>query len=141
MFHHFNDRLPLTNRRLVVPDGKMPEGSKKISLKDFYEMFQGTKSHGFVSLQYLCTLGFYFGGNIPLSKNVLIELYYNFSYETLSGGRDFRFEAISDLTADMRFQMKRSTILNLNRKSEHYKKSNKDIKNSHDFFKKPGDGR
>ena len=49
MFHHFNDRLPLTNGRLVVPDGEMPEGYKKISLKDFYEMFQGTKSHGFVS--------------------------------------------------------------------------------------------
>ena len=139
MFHHFNDRLPLTNGLLVVPDGEMPEGSRKISLTDLYEMFQGTKSHGLVSLQFLCTLDISFGGNISLSKNVLIELYHNLSYETLSGGRDFRFEAISDLTADMRFQMKRSTILNLNRKSEHYKKSNKDIKNSHDFFKKPGD--
>ena len=57
----------------------------------------------------------------------------------LSGGTDFKFEAISDLKADMSFQMKRSTPLNLKRKSEHDKKSNSDIKNSHDFFKKPGD--
>ena len=43
------------------------------------------------------------------------------------------------LTADMSFQMKHSTVLNLKRKSEQGKKSNNDIKNSHDFFKKPGD--
>ena len=40
------------------------------------------------------------------------------SYETLSGGRDFKFEAISDLTADMSFQTKHSTLLNIKRKSE-----------------------
>ena len=40
---------------------------------------------------------------------------------------------------DMSFQMKHSTLLNLKRKSEQGKKSNNDIKNSHDFFKKPGD--
>ena len=35
--------------------------------------------------------------------------------------------------------MERSTLLNLKRKSEQDKKSNNDITNSHDFFKKPGD--
>ena len=49
MFYHFNGRLPLTNGLLVVLDGETLEGSKKISLKDLYEMFQGTKSHGLVS--------------------------------------------------------------------------------------------
>ena len=39
----------------------------------------------------------------------------------------------------MSFQMERSTLLNLKRKSEQDKKSNNDITNSHDFFKKPGD--
>ena len=139
MFYHFNGRLLLTNGLLVVPDGETPEESEKISLKDLYEMLQGTKSHGFFSLQFLCTLDIFFGGNISLSKNVLTELYYNLSYEMLSGGRDFKFEAISDLTADMSFQMKHSTLLNLKRKSEQDKKSNNDIKNSHDFFRKPGD--
>ena len=56
MFYDFNGRLPLANGLSVVPDGETPEGSKKISLKDLYEMFQGTKSHGLVSLQFLCTL-------------------------------------------------------------------------------------
>ena len=78
----------------------------------------------------------FFGANISLSKNALTDLYYNFSYETLSGGRDFTFEAISDLTTDMSLNMKHSTLLNL-RKSEHDQKSNNDIKNSH-FFKKAG---
>ena len=35
--------------------------------------------------------------------------------------------------------MKRSTLLHLQRKSEQDKKSNNDIKNSHDFFEKPED--
>ena len=80
-----------------------------------------------------------FGGNISLSKNPLTELYYNVSYETPSGGRDFTLEAISNLTEDTSFQMKRSTLLNLKRKSEQDKKSNNDIKCSHYFFKKSGD--
>ena len=102
-------------------------------------MFQGTKSHGLVSPQFLCALGIFFGGNISLSKNALIEFHYNLPCETLSGGRDFKFETISELTADMSFQMERSTLLNLKRKSEQDKKSNNDIENSHDFIKKPGD--
>ena len=98
-----------------------------------------TKSHSLVSLQFLCTLDMLFGGNISLSNNALIELYCNLSYQRLSGGRDFKFEAISDLTADKSFQMKCSTLLHLQRKSEQDKKSNNDIKNSHDFFEKPED--
>ena len=122
MFYHFNGRLPLTNGLLVVLDGETLEGSKKISLKDLYEMFQGTKSHGLVSLQFLCALDIFFGGNISLSKNALTEFYYNLSYEMLSGGRDFKFEAISDLTPDMSFQMKCSTLRNLKIKCEQDKK-------------------
>ena len=38
----------------------------------------------------------------------------------------------------MNFQMKHSTLLNLKRKSEQDKKSSSDIKNFHEFFKKPG---
>ena len=71
-------------------------------------------------------------------KNALTELYCNLSFETLSGSRDFNFEVISDLTAGMSFQMKHSTLLNLKRKSEQDKKSSNDIKNYHEFFKKPG---
>ena len=118
MFYHFNDRLPLTNGFLIVPDGKTYEAAEKISLKDLYEMLQGTKSHGLVSLQFLCVLDIFFRGDAILSKNALTELYYNLSYETLSGGRNFNFEAIFDLVADMSFQIKKLTLLNLKRKKD-----------------------
>ena len=123
IINHLSGRLPLTNELLVVPARE-------------YEIFKSTKSHGLVSLQFLCTLDIFFGGNISLSKYVLNELYYNFSYETLSGSKIFKFEVISDL---MSFQMRHSPLLNLKRKSEQDKKSNNDIKNSRDLFEKPGD--
>ena len=75
-----------------------------------------------------------FGGDAILLKNALTELYYNLSYETLSGGRNFNFEAISDLVADMSFQIKKLTLSNLKRKRDQDKKSANDIKNSHEFF-------
>ena len=116
MFYHFNSRLPLTNELLIVPDGKTSEVTEKISLKNLYEMFPGTKSQGLVSLQFLCALNIFFGGDAILSKNSLTELYYSLSYETLSGGRNFNFEAISDLVVDMSFQIKKITLSNLKRK-------------------------
>ena len=36
--------------------------------------------------------------------------YYNLSNEILSGGRNFNFEAISDLVVDMNFQLKKLTL-------------------------------
>ena len=74
MLYHFNGRLPLTNELLIVPDGETSEGAEKISLKDLYETFQGTKSHGIVSLQFLCALDIFFDGNAILSKNTMAEL-------------------------------------------------------------------
>ena len=69
MLYHFNGRLPLINEFLIVPDGETSEGAEKISLKDLYEMFQGTKSQGLVSLQVLCNLDIFLGGDAILSKN------------------------------------------------------------------------
>ena len=64
MFYHHNGRLPLANGILIVPDGDTPEGSEKVSPKLLYEMFKDTKSHGLVSLQFLCALNIFFGGNV-----------------------------------------------------------------------------
>ena len=122
MFYHFNGRLHLTNGLLIVPDDETSEGTEKICLKDLYEMFQGTKSLGLVSLQFLCALDIFIGGDIILSKNALTELYYNLSYETLSCGWNFKFEAISDLVADVSFQIKKLTLSNLKRKWDQDKK-------------------
>ena len=45
-------------------------------------------------------------------KNATIELYYNLSYMTLSSARDFKFEAVSDLTARLSILLKDVTLGN-----------------------------
>ena len=42
--------FPLINGLLIVPDGEVPEGEEKINLKNLYEIFHYTKSHGLVSM-------------------------------------------------------------------------------------------
>ena len=61
MFYYLNGRFPLTNGLLIVPDGEVPEGREKINLKQLYEMFKDTNSHGLVSLQFLCADGIFLG--------------------------------------------------------------------------------
>ena len=85
---------------------------KKINLKQLYETFKDTNSHGLVSLQFLCALGIFFGVDKSIPKSAITELYKNLSYETLSGARDFGFQALSDLISKVSFQIKRSTLLN-----------------------------
>ena len=137
MFYYFNRRLSLRNSLLIVPDGETAEGTEKINLKLLYEMFKDTKSHGLVSIQFLCVLGIFFGLHISIPKYAITELYKNLSYETLSGERDLEFEAISDLIGEMSFKIKNSTLSNIKRKSEQDKESNLDIKKSHDLFEEP----
>ena len=90
----------------------MPEGEEEINLKQLYEMFKDTISYGLVSLQFLCALRIFFGVDKSIPKSAITELYKNLSYETLSGARDFGFQALSDLISKVSFQIKRSTLLN-----------------------------
>ena len=60
-------------------------------------------------------------------------MYKDLSYETLSGARDFDFQAVSDLISEVSFQTKRSTLLNRKRKEEN-NESNFKIKEERDFF-------
>ena len=60
-------------------------------------------------------------------------MYKDLSYETLSGARDFNFQAVSDLISEVSFQTKRSTLLNRKRKEEN-NESNLKIKEERDFF-------
>ena len=95
-FYTATGRLPTFNELLVVPDGDaQPE--EKINLKQLYNMFQNTNSHGVVSLPFLGLLYHYFHDekNLYLVKNATTELYKNLSYMTLSGGRQFNFEDVS----------------------------------------------
>ena len=109
---------------------------KKINLKQLYETFKDTNSHGLVSLQFLCALGIFFGVDKSIPKSAILELYKNLSYETLSGARDLDFQAVSDLILEVDLQVERSTLLNRKRKDEDYE-SNLKIKDKRDFFEQP----
>ena len=90
----------------------MPDGKDKINTKNLYEMFQHTKSHGLVSLQFLGVLCLIFDDKeIKRIKNVLTEFYKNLSYTTLSGAQNFEFDAISELVRRISFLIKGSTLL------------------------------
>ena len=82
-------------------------------MKNLYELLKNTNSHGIVSLPFLGLIQYYLEENDQsLTKNAILELYYNLSYMTLSRGRDFRFEAISNLTARLSFLLKHATLGN-----------------------------
>ena len=66
-----------------------------------------------VSLPFLGLTQYYLEKNDhSLIKNTTTELYSNLSYMTLSGARDFQFEAVSDLTAQISFLLKQATLEN-----------------------------
>ena len=52
-------RLPLSNEILVIPDGDAPPEENKVNIKQLYELFKNTKSHGLVSLPFLSLIQFY----------------------------------------------------------------------------------
>ena len=82
-------------------------------MKHLYKLFKNTNSHGIVSLPFLGLLQYYLEeNNLTLIKNALTELYFNLSYMTLSGARDFRFDAISELTTRLSILLKHATLGN-----------------------------
>ena len=96
-------RIPLSNSLLVVPDGDAPP-DEKVNMRQLYNLYKNTESHGLVTLPFLGLLQYYLEENDQsLIKNAISELYYNLGYETLSGARNFNFNAVSDLTANYLF--------------------------------------
>ena len=111
-FYSLTGRLPLSNSLLVVPDGDAPP-EEKLNMRHLYDLFKNTNSHGIVSLPFLGLSQFYLEENDnTLIKNSISELYYNLSYMTLSGARDFKFEAVSDLTARLSILLKHASLGN-----------------------------
>ena len=112
-FYTATGRLPTFNELLVVPDG-VAKPEEKINMKQLYDMFKNTNSHGIVSLPFLGLLFHYFHDekSMILVKNATTELYKNLSYLTLSGGRQLDFQAVSDLLAQLSFSIKWYTTLN-----------------------------
>ena len=111
-FYSLTGRLPLSNNLLVVPDGDAPP-EEKLNMRHFYDLFKNTNSHEIVSLPFLGLIQYYLEENDhSLIKNTTTELYYNLSYMTLSGGRGFRFDDISELTARLSILLKHATLGN-----------------------------
>ena len=111
-FYSLTGRLPLSNSLVVVPDGDAPP-KEKLNMRRLYKMFKNTNSHGIFSLPFLGLIQYYLEENDQtLIKNSLSELYYNLSCMTLSGGRDFRFNAISELAARLSILLKHATLGN-----------------------------
>ena len=111
-FYTMTGRLPLSNSLLVVPDGDAPP-DEKVNMRQLYDLYKNTKSHGLVSLPFLGLLQYYLEENDQsLTKNAISELYYNLGYETLTGARNFNFDAVSDLTARLSFLLKHATLGN-----------------------------
>ena len=82
-------------------------------MRHLYDLFKNTNSYGVVSLPFLGLIQFYLEENDhTLIKNAISELYQSLSYITLSGARDFQFDAISDLTARLSVLLKHVTLGN-----------------------------
>ena len=112
-FYTVTGRLLTSNGLLVMPDGDAPPGENKVNIKQLYDLFKNTDSHGIVSLPFLGLLLHYFeGSDMRQVKNATSELYKNLSYMSLSGARQFEFEAVSDLIAQLSILFKKSTLEN-----------------------------
>ena len=112
-FYMATGRLPTFNGLLVVPDREAPLSENKINMKQLYDSFKNTGSHGLVSLPFLgLLLHFFKDSDLRFIKNAITELYKNLSYMSLSGARDFEFNAVSNLIAHLSFLIKKDNLKN-----------------------------
>ena len=138
LFYYNTGRFPLSNEPLIVPDGDMPYGEDKINMKNLYGMFQHTKSHGLLSLQFLGVLCLILDiKEIKRKKNALTELYKNLSYATLSGAQNFELDALSELVGRISFLIKGSTLLNRDKHELVEAQKAKEITDKTKFVEKP----
>ena len=95
-----------------MPDRDAPP-EEKLNMRHLYDLFKNTNLHGIASLPFLGLIQYYLEENDhSLIKNATSELYFNLSYMTLSGARDFRFDDVSELTARLSILLKHATLEN-----------------------------
>ena len=83
-------------------------------MKQLYDLFKKAGSHGLVSLPFLGLLLQFFESSQDLEfiKDPTTELYKNLSDMSLSGARNFEFDAVSNFIAHLSFIIKGNTIEN-----------------------------
>ena len=106
--------LSTFNGLLVVPEGDAQPGGNKINMKQLYDLFKNTGSQGLVSPPFLGLLLHFFESSqdLKFTKNATTELYKNLSYMSLSGARNFEFDAVINFIAHLSFITKGNTIEN-----------------------------
>ena len=89
-----------------MPDGDAPS-EENLNMRQLYDLFKNTNSHGLVSLPFRGLMQYYLEENDhSLIKNATSERYFNLFYTTLSGTRDFTFDDNSELTARLSILLK-----------------------------------
>ena len=92
-----------------MPDGDAPS-EENLNMRQLYDLFKNTNSHGLVSLPFRGLMQYYLEENDhSLIKNATSERYFNLFYTTLSGARDFTFDDNSELTASLSILLKHAT--------------------------------
>ena len=107
-----------------MPDGDAQPGENKVNMKQLYDLFKNTGSHGLVSLPFLVFLLHFFESSQDLKfiKDATTELYKNLSYMSLSSARNFEFDAVSNFIAHLSFIIKKNTIEKKKKKNERNRK-------------------
>ena len=139
LFYYINGRLPFTTGLLTIPDSNVPNFVKiqKISIKNLYEHFRGTASHGLVSVPFLSALDLFFVRNNETPKNALSKLYYNLTLQVLSEEHIDHvslFDSISNLTAEINLEIQK-TIRSRKLKREKDEQNFKNIRDTLYKFK------
>ena len=128
-FYSLNERLPLSNSLLVVSDADVPP-EEKLNMRQLYDLFKNTNSHGLVSIPFLELIQYYLEDNDQTSTKYAIgELYYNLSYEILFF---ILFDSISELSAILSILLKHACLGNRHLQeieNENLAKKNKQRKN------------
>ena len=103
---------------------------EKLNMRQLYDLFKNTNSHGLVSIPFLELIQYYLEDNDQTSTKYAIgELYYNLSYEILFF---ILFDSISELSAILSILLKHASLRNRHLReieNENLAKKNKQRKN------------
>ena len=112
-FYFINGRFPTTNEHTFVPRAKLPleVNGEELNIKNLYEKFRGSDSHGIVCSQILAALFCFFnGGGEKKARKFLSDSYQNGTVGALSTDHSFQFDAFTDLLISLGFLFRQSAM-------------------------------